>query len=137
MKNLIILPILLFTVSCSTQMKADNDAKQASYDSYNVKKFIKKGVTTQAEILKEFGGPSVSTINSDNSETWSYSSSKTSIDSESNGFGGLLGIIPGPAGVLAGAFSESDSTGISSNSKSLIITFKNSTVTDYQLVQTM
>ncbi|MFG1525540.1 hypothetical protein ABMA67_11055 [Halobacteriovorax sp. RZ-3] len=139
-KLIIILPLLLSIVSCATHQNPNfqkNDAKVTSYDSFTVKKHLVKGVTTQADVLKTFGGPTNSTMSANNTEVWAYSSSKLSIQNESSGGGALLGLIPGPLGVIGGAFSESESTDFSGTSKSLIISFKDDIVTDYELTQNM
>ncbi|MDK1046385.1 MAG: hypothetical protein QGM45_11975 [Anaerolineales bacterium] len=38
----------------------------------NVTSRIEKGVTTQADLVRLFGGPSISTIDADGTETWVY-----------------------------------------------------------------
>lgn len=47
---------------------------------------VKKGVTTQADLVALFGGPNITTLDSDGSETWVYerTASETSATSQAN-----------------------------------------------------
>ena len=84
---------------------------------------IKKGVTSQAEIVQLIGSPNIITKNKKGEEVWTYS--RQSFDAESGGFGGGLLLFGGSK-----AFSSA-----SSNSFDLIITFDGqSRVKDYSVV---
>lgn len=88
-----------------------------------VKSKIKKGQTTQSEILETLGSPNITTKNKTNDEVWTYS--RQSYDNESGAYGGGLIIFGGHK-----AFNSS-----SAQSFDLIITFdKNDVVKDYSVV---
>ena len=88
-----------------------------------VKTQIKKGQTSQAEILGLIGAPNIVTKNKEGEEVWTYS--RQSFDSKSGGFGGGLILFGGSQ-----AFSSA-----SSNSFDLIITFDSrNIVKDYSVV---
>ncbi|HEY9746166.1 MAG TPA: hypothetical protein V6C99_08115 [Oculatellaceae cyanobacterium] len=38
----------------------------------NVQRFIRKGVTTQSEVLERFGSPNITTIDGEGNEVWTY-----------------------------------------------------------------
>ncbi len=88
-----------------------------------VKTQIKKGITSQAEILGLIGAPNIVTKNKEGEEVWTYS--RQSFDSKSGGFGGGLILFGGSQ-----AFSSA-----SSNSFDLIITFDSQNIVkDYSIV---
>jgi outer membrane protein assembly factor BamE (lipoprotein component of BamABCDE complex) len=62
------------------------ESAQAGSLSYgNITSRIEKGVTTQADLVELFGGPSISTIDSNGSETWVYE--RTASESDVSGEG--------------------------------------------------
>ena len=88
-----------------------------------VKKTIKIGETTQAEVIRLFGSPNIVTKNKEGNEVWNYS--KQSFDSKSGGFGGGLILFGGGK-----AFSSA-----ASSSVDVIIEFDNrDIVKDYDFV---
>lgn len=113
--------LLVLSAGCASTTQAP---QKSNLTFGNVKKSIKKGETTQSEIVQLLGSPNITTKNKNNQEVWTYS--KQSYDSESGGFGGGLILFGGNK-----AFSSQ-----SSNSFDLIITFdKNDIVSDYSVVQ--
>ncbi len=121
MKVLFVLFLIsAFGVSCTTM----KDAPQKSNLTTGViKTKIKKGISSQAEILSLIGSPNIITKNKEGEEVWTYS--RQSFNSRSGVFGGGLILFGGSK-----AFSSS-----SSGSFDLIITFDDkSIVKDYSLV---
>ena len=88
-----------------------------------VKTSIKKGVTSQTEILKLMGSPNIISKNKAEEEVWTYS--RQSFDAKSGSFGGGLILFGG-----AKAFSSSASA-----SFDLIITFDSADIVkEYSLI---
>ena len=62
-------------------VRPSSTVEQPSPQSYgNFTAHVKKGVTTQSELVELFGGPNISTLDADGTETWVYE--KTSSHSE-------------------------------------------------------
>ncbi len=88
-----------------------------------VKRTIVEGVTTQAQVVQQFGSPNLVTRNSSNQEVWSYN--RVAYQSEQGASGG--GFI-----FFGGSKATSSST---SRSFDLIITFdKNDVVRTYKVI---
>jgi len=51
--------------------------------SYGTASMVKKGVTTQEEIMERFGGPDVMTTSKDGEEVWMYDKSTSTVSSSS------------------------------------------------------
>lgn len=122
-KNLIAGLIVLLFVSCgSYKYGANVEPVQKSNLTFGVvKSKIKKGETTQAEILKIFGSPNLVTKNKSNKEIWSYN--KMSVQKK----GGRTDYF----------FGQKASASSSSQSFDLIITFdSNDIVKEYSVVST-
>ena len=85
-KFLIILSILFLFAGCFTS--GIKEASNSNLTAGKVKMEIKKGITTQEEILKIFGSPNIVTKNRDNDEVWNFSrmSFESAYGSESGGF---------------------------------------------------
>lgn len=110
---------LIWFLGCS----ASQPTQKSNLTFAVVKSKIKKGQTSQAEILETLGSPNITTKNRQNDEVWTYS--RQSYDSESGAYGGGLIIFGGHK-----AFSSS-----SAQSFDLILTFdKNDIVKDYSVV---
>ncbi|MCH8214635.1 MAG: hypothetical protein IIC54_11290 [Proteobacteria bacterium] len=81
-----------------------------------IKKYLKVGVTTQADILKLFGSPNNMTITSDGTEMWVYDKVRTEMATagSSGSSGGFLGggVIVGD-GVIGGGVGGSSRTSTS------------------------
>ena len=112
--------LTIFTLSNCVTSKAP---QKSNLTPGVVKTQIKKGQTSQADILSLLGAPNIVAKNKEGAEVWTYS--RQSFDSESGGFGGGLLLFGGSK-----AFSSA-----SSNSFDLIIVFnKNNIVQDYSVV---
>ena len=76
----------------STQANASLSSKRAQTESPSplsygsITSTVKKGTTTQSDLLSMFGGPNISTIDSDGNETWIYekTTSETTTNSQSS-----------------------------------------------------
>lgn len=76
MKKIILsITLLTLVVSCNAHRYGENaEPTQKSNLTFGmVKSQIKKGETTQGDILKIFGSPNMITKNKSNDEVWSYS----------------------------------------------------------------
>ena len=76
MKKIILsITLLALVVSCNAHRYGENaEPTQKSNLTFGmVKSQIKKGETTQGDILKIFGSPNMITKNKSNDEVWSYS----------------------------------------------------------------
>lgn len=117
----IILPFF-FLLGCVHYSHTENQGKSNLSYGYAKKKIV-KGVTTQDEIIKDFGAPNITTQNKRGEEIWTYN--RQSFHSESSNFGAGIFFVFGSKAV-----SES-----SSKTFDLIITFnKNNTVKTYSIV---
>ena len=114
-----LIPLLMFsTLSCASKPR-----QKSNLSAGVVKTQVKKGITSQSEIIKLLGSPNIITKNKAGDEVWTYS--RQSFDSQSGGFGGGLLFFGGDK-----AFSSS-----ASSTFDLIITFdKNDIVKDYSIV---
>ena len=112
--------VALFMVVSCTSLKAP---QKSNLTTGVVNTKIKKGITSQAEIVQLIGSPNIITKNKEGEEVWTYS--RQSFDTKSGGFGGGLLLFGGSK-----AFSSA-----SSNSFDLIITFDDqSRVKDYSVI---
>ena len=110
---------LLALGACTSKNKT---VQKSNLTFGTVKSQIKKGQTTQAEVVQLLGAPNLVTKNSHGNEVWTYS--RQSYDSETGAFGGGLVLFGG-----ASAFSSS-----ASSSFDLIITFNETDVVkDYSV----
>ena len=109
--------VAVFTLSCASKPR-----QKSNLSAGVVKTKVKKGITSQSEIIKLLGSPNIITKNKAGNEVWTYS--RQSFDSQSGGFaGGLLFF-------GSKAFSSS-----ASSTFDLIITFdENDIVKDYSIV---
>ena len=100
------------------------------------KKYIRPGVTTQAEVIEVFGTPNIIT-RKDGGEMWVYdkvSSRTTSAAFGGGGFGGGFGSGGAGGGLLSGGVA---STERSETTVMLIVYFdENDVVRDYKISQT-
>jgi hypothetical protein len=72
--------ILVLCISCATLDTAEtkNDpaildqSKNSPFTHGSVQLSIKKGITTQTEVLEKFGAPNIATIDSSGYEVWTY-----------------------------------------------------------------
>ncbi|MBU2524937.1 hypothetical protein KKG71_07125 [Patescibacteria group bacterium] len=83
-----LIAILLATLFCGCAQYGVKDRSNTNLTAGKVKMEIKKGVTTQSEILQIFGSPNIVTKNRDNDEVWNYNrmSYESAYGSDSGGF---------------------------------------------------
>lgn len=112
-------------VGCAT---ADKD-RNSNFTHGNVQRVLKKGITTQQQVIEVFGAPNITTTDADNNEVWTYQ--KHSVGGESlDAGGGVIGVVPGAVGV-GGTSGSSYSQ--SSKTMTLIIKFdEKNIVRDFQ-----
>ena len=109
---------------------------------------VKKGQTTQAELLDLFGGPNISTTDASGLETWVYERSASETDAAGssdarnlNAFFGAGGNVGGAAiggGVAGGASSQRDRSRTTNSVRNLTVIVKfnpDKTVRDYSVRQ--
>ncbi len=110
--------LMFFILSCASKPRQKSNLSVGV-----VKTQVKKGITSQSEIIKLLGSPNIITKNKAGDEVWTYS--RQSFDSQSGGFAGGLLLFGGGK-----AFSSS-----ASSTFDLIITFdKSDVVKDYSIV---
>jgi len=80
------------TAAPAAQNAPQQQATPLSYGTVTSR--VEKGKTTQAELIELFGGPNISTMDSDGVETWVYerSASETDTASESQRMSGGVGL---------------------------------------------
>jgi hypothetical protein len=124
---IVLLFLLIFNVSCQTT--TPNESKNSPYTHGNVQLTLKKGITTQAEVLENFGSPNITTIDSEGNEVWTYQKHATvSKSQESNTYGTVI---------LFGGGSGSSGFEQSSRTMTLIIKFDDSKkVVDFKSMST-
>jgi opacity protein-like surface antigen len=104
---------------------------------------VKKNVTTQAELIDLFGGPNISTTDSDGVETWVYERTSSTTDTAGNaeaknfeaffGAGASAGPVVAGGGVSGGTRSNSDQRRTVNSIRTLTVVVKfnpNKTVKD-------
>jgi hypothetical protein len=75
MKKLLILlaACILFYGGCATTETINTaETKPSPFTHGNVQLTLKKGITTQGEVLESFGPPNIATIDKDGNEVWTY-----------------------------------------------------------------
>ena len=116
---------------------AQSGASALSYGT--VTSAVVKGKTTQMDLIQWFGGPSISTVDSDGVETWLYerSVSQTDVASKSQNWqaaanlGVSFGQAQGGASAAGGQSGSASSTASSFRSLTVIVKFNpNKTVKD-------
>ena len=133
MKTLIYLLFPFFLISCATTQQAvKEDPNRLTLGK--VQQTLKKGMK-QDEIVASLGSPNLVTRDSAGLEVWIYDKLRTEVSSESSSVGG--GVIGGGLvgqGVLGGAVSASSNTANQIRSQktlTVILKFKNQTLTDF------
>ena len=109
---------------------------------------VKKGQTTQAELLDLFGGPNISTTDASGLETWVYERSASETDASGSsdarnlnaffGAGGNVGGASVGGGVAGGASSNRDRSRTTNSVRNLTVIVKfnpDKTVRDYSVRQ--
>ena len=119
---------------------AQSGASALSYGT--VTSAVVKGKTTQMDLIQWFGGPSISTVDSDGVETWLYerSVSQTDVASKSQNWqaaanlGVSFGHVQGGASAGGGQSGSASSTASSFRSLTVIVKFNpDKTVKDYSV----
>jgi outer membrane protein assembly factor BamE (lipoprotein component of BamABCDE complex) len=133
MKILLYLLTTLFLISCAANQQAvKDDSNRLTLGK--VQQTLKKGMK-QDEIIASLGSPNLVTRDSAGLETWIYDKLRTEVSSESSSVGG--GAIGGGLvgqGILGGAVSASSNTASQIRSQktlTVILKFKNQTLTDF------
>jgi outer membrane protein assembly factor BamE (lipoprotein component of BamABCDE complex) len=94
----------------------------------NVQLSLEKGKTTQNEVLRAFGTPNISSINSDGQTVWTYQ--QIAVSSSSQASADLFTVI------LASNASSGASRQRTQRAMTLIITFDHGVVSDYRSLAT-
>lgn len=115
--------LITFLSGCATFPQSEVPAQKSNLSVGMVKKVIKKGETTQAEILEYFGSPNLITKNRSNDEVWNYN--RMSFESKAGADGVSL--------IFWGGSRAMSTT--TTKSFDLIITFdSNGVVKDYSII---
>ena len=117
----ILLPIfavIILNTSCATAPVDTSETKNSPFTHGNVQLSIKKGITTQAEVLEKFGAPNIATIDGSGYEVWTYQKYATVTKSNASGVYATV--------ILAGATSSSSGFEQSSKTMTLILKFDES-----------
>ena len=123
---------------------AGTTERPSSLSYGTVTSVVKKGQTTQAELLDLFGGPNSSTVDADGVETWVYERTSSTTDTAGSadaknlqaffGAGGAAGPVAVGGGVAGGTRNTNDQRRTSSSVRTLTVVIKfneNKTVKDY------
>lgn len=103
-------------VGCaSNPPSTENTAPNSPFTHGNVQLTLKKGVTTQAEVLETFGAPNVATVDADGNEIWTYQKNATVSKTNENSAYGTV--------ILFGGRSSSSGFEQSSRTMTLILKF--------------
>ena len=132
--------LLLVTSACNTTMTnveqqpepisinvPENSIQETSVSYGAIKKYLKIGVTTQADILKLFGSPNNMTKSSSGNEIWVYDKVRTEVSTTAEKgtaggmVGGGIGIGPGGVGVAAGGSKSKSTTNLISTTNTLTV----------------
>jgi hypothetical protein len=107
-------------VGCVSPSYETASQKNSNLTHGNVQLTLKKGVTTQAEVLEKFGAPNITTIDGEGREVWTYQKHAT-VGHASEGYATIV-----VAGAAASGFEQSSRT------MTLIIKFDSKkTVSDF------
>lgn len=115
MKTQVLLSLfcLSLLVGCASQKSAQTT--QNPYTQGNVTLTLKKGVTTQSQVLETFGAPNIVTQNDDGSEIWIYQKDNVLTTSDSSDSFATL--------ILIGTSHNKNQTEQSARTMTLRITF--------------
>ena len=106
--------VLLGLTACQSP-QGSSEGKNSPYTHGNVQLTLKKGDTTQAEVLDKFGPPNIATIDGSGQEVWTYEKHATvSAVAQPGGYFTLL---------LLGAGAQSAYAKQSSRTMTLVIKF--------------
>ena len=118
--------VMIFSIlllGCASYPPQNEPVQKSNLTSGTVKKEIKKGKTTQAEVMNLFGSPNLMTMDSDGNEVWNYNKMSYTTSTGSDGVSIFF---------WGGSRSMRSST---TQSFDLIIVFdKNNVVRDYRVI---
>jgi hypothetical protein len=117
--------ILLFIVTgCNTEM----GFAKTPYTSGNVSLTLKKGKTTQKQVLEAFGAPNIVTQDAEGDAVWTYQTNATVTREAGNSTGWTV--------LLAGGSYQDGGFMRSQKTMTIIITFKNDIVSNFKSLST-
>ncbi|HHT9138591.1 MAG TPA: hypothetical protein ACFYEK_15275 [Candidatus Wunengus sp. YC60] len=137
MKHILLLVIIMISGCATTEIRsptepfqgAETQATSNRLTHGQVQLTLKKGITTQNEVLEIFGSPNITTIDSSGHEVWTYQRHATVEKSNSSNAYGTIILFGG--GSNAAGFEQSSRT------MTLIIKFdENKKVVDFKSIST-
>jgi hypothetical protein len=124
-----ILAVIILNTSCAITPVGTSETKNSPFTHGNVQLSIKKGITTQAEVLEKFGAPNIATIDGSGHEVWTYQKYATVATSNISGVYATV--------IVAGVTTSSSGFEQSSKTMTLILKFDESkTVIDFKSMTT-
>lgn len=96
---------LLLLPGCSSNIQEN---KNTPFSQGGVAMAIKKGVTTQTDVLEKFGSPNIVTNDASGDEVWTYQKSNMTTQSHGGDFGATIILIGG--GTQNSEFKQSSKT---------------------------
>ena len=86
----LLLIVLIGLAGCAVpNPRTESIGRNSNYTHGSVQLNLKKGVTTQAEVLEKFGSPNVATIDGSGNEVWSYQKHAT-VSRSAEGYATIL-----------------------------------------------
>lgn len=129
MKKLLMIICSFIVAACSTTYNNSGLNQNNPFTHGNVQLTLKKGVTTQSDIIDKFGAPNVTTIDASGREVWTYQKHATVSNSSESGVYGTV--------ILLGAASRSTGFEQSTRTMTLIIKFdEDKKVSDFKSMST-
>jgi outer membrane protein assembly factor BamE (lipoprotein component of BamABCDE complex) len=124
-KYFIISSVLILLAACTSTK--DDAAKDTTLTQANVQLNLKKGETSQADVLGAFGAPNIITTDGAGDEVWSYQKNSMTATSSADGYYATI--------ILAGINSGSGKYNQSTKTATLIIKFdQNKKVKDFKFM---
>jgi hypothetical protein len=119
LRKILVLVAASTLVGCATNAtNMEGTAPNSPYTHGNVQLTLKKGVTTQTEVLEKFGAPNMATVDAEGNEVWTYQKNATVSKANANTTYGTV--------ILFGGSSSSSGFEQSSRTMTLIIKFDDS-----------
>lgn len=124
-----VLSVIILITSCAATTLDTSETKNSPFTHGNVQLSIKKGITTQAEVLEKFGAPNIATLDGSGNEVWTYQ--KYATVAKSNVSGAYATVI------LVGVSGSSSGFEQSSKTMTLILKFdENKKIIDFKSMST-
>lgn len=115
-RKLLVFMAAFTLVGCaSNPSNIETSTPNSPFTHGNVQLTLKKGVTTQADVLETFGAPNVATVDSEGNEVWTYQKNATVSKANENSAYGTV--------ILFGGRSSSSGFEQSSRTMTLILKF--------------